>query len=93
MISTLYSTVGIVLIFSYMPQIIKLVKTKSICAEISLFSWWIWNYIALIGLLYSIFDLMDLKLSIVNFINAFCINTIIAITIYKRRKYALSSDT
>ncbi len=87
-IGYLYSTVGFIVVFSYMPQILKLVKAITNCKEISLFSWWIWNYTSVISLLYSIFDLGDLKLSIVNLINVICINAIIAITLYKRRKYS-----
>lgn len=88
MISLLYSSVGIVIAVSYLPQVLRLLRAKSRCIEISLMSWAIWNYTSIISLLYSVYDLGDLKLSIVNVINVIFINLIIGITLYKRRKYA-----
>ena len=57
-------------------------------ADISLIAWLIWDYTSIVSLLYSVFDVEDLKLSIVNSINVFFITTIILVTLYKRRKYS-----
>ena len=87
MIGALYSTVGIVMAVSYLPQVIRLIKAQTPCHEISMASWIIWNYTATVSLLYSIYDLNDTKLTIVNIINVLFINLIIWVTLYKRRKY------
>lgn len=92
MIGFLYSTVGLVVAVSYLPQVLRLIKAKTQCIEISLTSWMIWNYTSIVSLLYSIFDLADLKLSIVNAINVLFINLIILITLYKRKKYSLPAS-
>lgn len=87
-IDFLYSTVGIVVAIGYMPQSIRLLRTAGPCDDISILAWAIWGYAAAISLLYSIYILADLKLSMVNGINVFFISFIIAVTFYKRRKYA-----
>ncbi|MCB9983402.1 MAG: hypothetical protein H6861_07000 [Rhodospirillales bacterium] len=86
-IGLLYSTVGIVVLFGYMPQIRRLYKSQTDCREISITAWMIWNYTAIVSLLYSVFDLADLKFSVVNGINLVCINIVILLTLYKRRLY------
>ena len=86
-IGFLYSTVGILVLFGYMPQIRRLWKSKTDCREISITSWMIWNYTAIVSLLYSVFDLADVKFSLVNGINVICINIIILLTLYKRSAY------
>ena len=87
MIDYLYSTVGIVIAVAYMPQALKLWRSTSTCGDISLPTWLIWNYTAIVSLLYSVYTLDDLKLSAVNAVNVFFITFIIGITLYKRRKY------
>ncbi len=87
MIATLYTTVGLVVAIGYMPQTLKLLRAKSPCSDISVIAWAIWEYTAIVSLLYSMYELEDLKLSIVNAINVFFITLIIGITLYKRRKY------
>ncbi len=87
MISFLYSTVGIIVAFGYLPQIARLLRSKTRCDDISIPAWIIWNYTAIISLLYGYFDLSDLKLTIVNLVNVVCISSIILITLFKRKKY------
>lgn len=87
MIDYLYSTVGIVVAIAYMPQALKLWRSTSTCRDISLSAWLIWNYTAIVSLLYSVYTLDDFKLSAVNAVNVFFITVIICITLYKRRKY------
>ncbi len=93
MISLLYSTVGFVIGISYLPQVIRLIRSRTRCMEISLSSWMIWNYTATVSLLYSVYVLDDLKLSIVNAICVFFNNLVIAITLYKRKKYKQTAPT
>ena len=87
MIATLYTTVGIVVAIGYMPQTLKLIRAQSKCSDISILAWLIWNYTAIVSLLYSVYELDDFKLSMVNGVNVFFITLIISITIFKRRKY------
>ncbi|PCJ02693.1 MAG: hypothetical protein COB14_01660 [Alphaproteobacteria bacterium] len=87
MIDYLYSTVGIIVTISYMPQALKLWRSTSTCDDISLPTWFIWNYTSIVSLLYGIYTLNDFKLSAVNAVNVFFVTFIIGITLYKRRKY------
>ena len=86
-IDLLYSTVGLVVLLGYMPQIIKLMRTTTDCRDISLYAWMIWNYTAIVSLLYSVFILPDIKFMMVNGVNVLCITIIIALTAYKRWHY------
>lgn len=88
LISTLYSTVGFVIIAGYMPQIFRLVRTTTNCMDISIPAWAIWNYTSVISLLYGIFEMHDPKFIFVCATNVLCINAVIFITLYKRYKYA-----
>ncbi len=88
MISFLYSTVAIIVAIGYLPQTMRLIRSRTNCPDIALWTWFIWNYTAIVSLLYSIIELQDLKLSIVNGVNVFFISLIIIITMYKRRKYS-----
>tara|TARA_B100001989_G_C24545615_1_gene470535 strand:+ start:2196 stop:2540 length:345 start_codon:yes stop_codon:yes gene_type:complete len=92
MISFLYSTVAIIVAIGYLPQAWKLLRAQGRCEDISIIAWSIWEYTAVISLLYSVFVLEDLKLSIVNGINVFFITVIILVTLYKRWKYAGQID-
>jgi uncharacterized protein with PQ loop repeat len=88
LIGGLYSTVGLIVMLGYMPQIVRLWRTRSDCTDISVLTWMIWNYTAFISLLYSVFEIGDLKFSLVNAVNFICINIIIFLTLYKRRRFA-----
>lgn len=87
MIATLYTTVGIIVAIGYMPQTLKLMRAQSKCGDISIPTWVIWNYTAIVSLLYSVYELDDFKLTMVNGVNVFFITLIIGITVFKRRKY------
>ncbi len=89
MIGMLYSTVGIIVAVGYLPQIYKLLISKAPCRDISLVAWTVWEYTAIVSLLYSLYgqESLDTKFVLVNAINVVCITMIIIITIYKRRKY------
>lgn len=88
LISTLYSTVGFVIVAGYMPQIFRLIRTTTDCMDISVSAWMIWNYTSIVSLLYGIFEMHDPKFIFVCTTNILCINTIIFMTLYKRHKYA-----
>ncbi|MDH5721932.1 MAG: hypothetical protein OEY94_01245 [Alphaproteobacteria bacterium] len=87
-IDFLYSIVGIVVAIGYLPQAFRLLRSRGPCRDISILAWAIWEYPAVISLLYSIYILPDLKLIIVNSVNVFFITLILVVTIYKRWKYA-----
>ncbi len=88
MISFLYSIAIIVVILAYIPQIYCLLKARTRCSDISLITWFIWEGTTIIGLLYAIYEINDLKLIIVNTACTFLSGVIIVVTIYKRNKYA-----
>ncbi len=89
MIEMLYSTVGVVIGLAYVPQTLKLLKTQTPCPDISIAMWYLWNYTAIVSLIYSIYgqEVFDVKFFIVNAVNTFFITLIIFIILYKRRKY------
>lgn len=91
MISWLYSTVAIITALAYIPQMIRVARSKTTCHDISIPAWLMWSYTSTVSLLYAAIEMHDLKFSIVMTINAICINTIIAITLYKSKKYATSA--
>jgi len=84
----LYTATGLIIAIGYIPQTLKLLRTKSTCHDISILTWVIWDYTTIISLLYSMFELNDPKLIAVNAVHTFFITLIIAITLYKRYKYA-----
>lgn len=90
-ISALYTTVPFIVLIGYLPQIISLIRAKSDCKEISILSWLLWNYMTVVSLLYAVFVLHDLKLSITCMLNVISINIVIGLTLYKRRKYGKKS--
>ena len=84
-ISLLYSTIVIIAVFGYAPQIWKLWKSDSDGNDISITTWLIWLYTWVVTLLYGWIELADLKLCIVAMINLVGHLTIIFLT-YKNRK-------
>lgn len=88
MISFLYSISIIITITAYLPQIITLLRARSRCEDISLLTWFAWTLATIISLLYAIYEIYDLKLIIASSAYMTLNITIIAITLYKRKKYA-----
>ena len=84
-ISLLYSTIVIIAVFGYAPQIWKLWKSDSDGNDISITTWLIWLYTWVVTLLYGWIELADLKLCIVAMINLVGHLAIIFLT-YKNRK-------
>jgi len=83
----LYASVAGVSLVAYIPQIIRIILTKSSCHDIALTSWLIWNYTAIVTLLYAIFVIDDGVFMFVSAINLTGINMVIILTVYKRWKY------
>ena len=90
-ISSLYATVPAVVFFGYLPQITQLIRAKTDCRDISLLAWWMWNYVAVVSILYGVYILHDIKFIIAASLNCACVNALIGITLYKRRKYGKKS--
>ncbi len=87
MIGYLYSTIGVITAFGYLPQVLALIRAQTKCEEVSLRAWIIWEYTSIVSLLYGLFELNDLKFTLVNTVNTFFVSLIVAIIIYKRHKY------
>jgi uncharacterized protein with PQ loop repeat len=90
-ISLLYATVPAVIFFGYIPQIAQLIRAKTDCRDISLLAWMMWDYVLIVSILYGVYILHDLKFIIASVLNCACVNALIAITLYKRRKYGKKS--
>lgn len=88
MITFLYSTVSVISAISYMPQLWRIFQNESPCHDISLKTWWIWNYMSFVSMLYGVFEIQDFTMSLVTGVNFFFINCTIASVLYKRRKYS-----
>ncbi len=91
-IGTLYSTIVLIAIFGYVPQLYRLIKTESDGKDISITTWLIWLYTWVVTLLYGAFELSDLKLCIVAIINLAGHLAIIGLTLNNRRKYKAKTD-
>lgn len=87
MITFLYSTVSFISAVSYIPQLWKVIQSETPCHDISIKTWWIWNYMAVVALLYGVFEIQDLTMSLVSGVNAFFISLTIVAVLYKRRNY------
>ncbi|MGH1457002.1 MAG: hypothetical protein ACRBDI_09495 [Alphaproteobacteria bacterium] len=87
-IGFLYSLVGIIALFGYLPQIITLTKAKTPCLDVNIQTWCIWLTSWVISLIYGIIELHDLKFSAVALINVAGHCGILFTTIYKRKKYS-----
>lgn len=87
MLGFLYSCVIVITLVGYMPQIARLIATKTDCADISISTWSMWKVASLISLAYGHYELSDLKFCATAGINAVCIATIISITLWKRNQF------
>lgn len=87
-IDIMYASVAVVSLLAYLPQIIRLIKRHTDCRDISLGSWWIWNYTATASLLYGVFRLHDTLFIIACIANLFGVNIIIGLVLYKRWRYS-----
>ena len=90
-ISSLYATVPAVIFFGYIPQIMQLIRAKTDCRDISLLAWMMWNYVLIVSIFYGVYILHDIKFIIASALNCACVNVLIGITLYKRRKYGKKS--
>ena len=92
-IDFLYATIVLIAVFGYVPQIYRLCKSESDGKDISIATWLIWLYTWVVTLLYGIFELSDLKLSIVAIINLFGHVAIIGLTMRNRNRFKKSSQS
>ena len=70
---------------SYMPQIIKCIKTKS-SSDISISSWVIWSFNSILYLLYLILDKVNIWLKLSQVLEVMLIvSTLIIVIIYRKK--------
>lgn len=86
-INLLYSTIVVIAVFGYAPQIWKLWRSDSDGRDISITTWLIWLYTWIVTLAYGWLELADLKLCIVAAINLIGHIAIIALTLRNRKKH------
>jgi len=90
-IGLLYSTIVIIAVFGYAPQIWKLWHSDSDGRDISIATWLIWLYTWVVTLAYGWIELGDLKLCIVAGINLIGHIAIILLTLRNRKKHQKKS--
>ena len=81
--------VAVATLCGYIPQIINLWNMQSDGRDLSLSTWGIWSVTSIITLLYSYYDIKDFQLCLTAGINLLCISIIMALTIYKRTRFAI----
>lgn len=86
--SFIYPIVPLIGFAGYVPQIIRLLKIQRPAKSISFQTWMIWTLTWGISLGYGIFCLQDLLFSLTCFMNVVCHIIIMALTYFKRVKYA-----
>jgi len=91
-INLLYSTIVVIAVFGYAPQLWKLWHSKGDGKDISITTWLIWLYTWVVTLLYGWIELADLKLCIVAGINLIGHLAIIGLTYRNRKKHNESSS-
>lgn len=88
LLALLYSTVGLLVLIGYIPQLYRLWTTDTDCRDVSIAAWATWTYTSSVSLLYSVYELPDPKFAMVNAVNLSCILAIIALTLHRRRRFA-----
>lgn len=81
-----YSIIGFISLVAYLPQILKLLRSKTSSKDVSLQTWAVWSVDAMVSLFYAIFILQDMIASIVfgvDFLGALCI---LGLTTYNRAR-------
>ncbi|MGH1398605.1 MAG: hypothetical protein ACRBCT_05260 [Alphaproteobacteria bacterium] len=86
-INLLYSTIVVIAVFGYAPQIWKLWHSNSDGRDISIATWLIWLYTWVVTLAYGWLQLSDLKLCIVAAINLIGHIAIIGLTLRNRKRH------
>ena len=86
-IVALYSLIPIVVIISYFPQIVSLMKaTREEATAMSLASWLIWDFSGLIATLYALIIVHDMRFVFVSSAGLACCLLITGMIIGKRLK-------
>ncbi len=92
-IGFLYSTIVVIAVFGYAPQLYKLWKSDSDGMDISVATWLIWLYTWIVSLFYGIIELEDIKFCIVAVINLVGHVGIIALTMRNRHRYKKTQES
>ena len=92
-IDWLYATIVIIAVFGYIPQLIRLWKSEGDSNDISITTWLIWLYTWIVGLLYGIIELQDLKFTIVASINLIGHLAVIGLTLRNRNRGKTNAQT
>lgn len=87
-ITTLYAGNSLITLLAYLPQIKKLLWSKSKPVNFSFLSWTMWTYSGLIATMYAIFIVSDMLLMLVSGINFIGCFAVWLLVIYKNAKYA-----
>ena len=86
-IEAIYGSMGLAMILFYIPQIKVIAKASTVISSMSAPTWGFWSFGYLTHFLYGYSHLKDMKFCILSLLSSFCCLTILAITLYKNRKY------
>lgn len=80
-------------VLSYIPQIYTISKEHNKVTAISLSTWAFWAAANLTTAIYAQIEVHDSMLALINYGNALCCFIVVAMVLYKRKKYLYSVDT
>lgn len=80
-------------VLSYIPQIYTISKEHNKVTAISLSTWAFWAAANLTTAIYAQVEVHDAMLALINYGNALCCFIVVAMVLYKRKKYLYSVDT
>lgn len=79
-----YSIVGFIALVGYVPQILKLIRSDGQSQDISINTWAIWSFEALVAVCYAVWVLQDLLTVVIFGFDVVCSFLILSLAIYNR---------
>ena len=86
-VEAIYGSMGLAMILLYIPQIKILAQASTAITGMSAPTWGFWSFGYLTHFLYGYSKLGDMKFCLLSLLSSFCCFIILAITLYKNRKY------
>ena len=86
-IHLLYSSVAVIALAGYLPQIYRLYRAQDSNQNVSIVTWCIWAYCWVISLIYGIVVMQDMKFITLGIINLIGHAVIIALAVKNRRSH------
>lgn len=93
LITGMYLLLNGVRVLSYIPQMYAISKEHNKVTAISLTTWTFWAAANFATAIYAHIEVHDTMLAIMNYGNGICCAIVVAMVLYKRKKYLYSVDT